>query len=147
MDLLSRRDHGRRELRRKLVQRGLDADEVDAALDRLHDLGLLDDLRSAESLLRALVRQARGPLRIRQKMRERGFDAELVDQVLSECEVDWVSLCRERSYKRELIPDDHRSRAKLQRSLMQQGFRMDTVMSVVRERVEEEREKRESGEG
>src|SRR3970040_1376226 len=63
--LLSRREHSRLELTRKLCERGLAADEVEAAVEKLATDGWQDDARFARFLLRSRVSGGYGPIRIR----------------------------------------------------------------------------------
>jgi len=56
LGLLAVRQRSRRELERRLVQAGFDADAVDAELERLERVGLLDD----EAFARAVVESRTG---------------------------------------------------------------------------------------
>ena len=72
---LARRDHSVAELRRALLDRGHDAAEVEAALERLRRERYLDDAGFAERFARSrMAHQGHGRLRIRQDLRERGVD-------------------------------------------------------------------------
>ena len=72
---LARRDHSAAELRRALLDRGHDPDEVEAALDRLRRERYVDDAGFAERFARArMAHQGHGRLRIRQDLRQRGVD-------------------------------------------------------------------------
>ena len=71
---LARRDHSVAELRRALLERGHDAAEVEAALERLRGERYLDDAGFAERFARSrLAHQGLGRLRIRQGLRQRGW--------------------------------------------------------------------------
>ncbi len=71
--ILARRDHGREELRRKLLKRGFEPSGVDALLDRLTEAGYLDDGRYAESLKRFELGHGHGLNYIAAKLRQRGL--------------------------------------------------------------------------
>jgi regulatory protein len=72
---LARRDHSVAELRRALVERGHDAGEVEAALERLRVERYLDDAGFAERFARSrMAHQGLGRLRVRQALRQRGVD-------------------------------------------------------------------------
>jgi regulatory protein len=58
--LLARRDHGVAELKRKLVEKGFPEINSDEAIERLLQQGLLDDVRFAEKIADASVRNGRG---------------------------------------------------------------------------------------
>lgn len=57
-DLLGRRAHFRRELEQKLLKRGFEKAEVQETLDRLKELGYLDDERTAEAFVEARAERA-----------------------------------------------------------------------------------------
>ena len=57
LDLLSRRPHFRRELASKLFRRGYEEDEVEAALDRLEELRLIDDAQAARDFVESRTRR------------------------------------------------------------------------------------------
>ena len=70
---LARRDHTAAELRRALVERGHEAEEVEAAIERLLRERYLDDKGYAERFARSrLANHGLGRLRIRQALRQRG---------------------------------------------------------------------------
>jgi len=74
LDLLSRRDHFRRELEDKLRQRDLPDDEIATALARCEELGLIDDERVATRFVE--VRAASrgwGPRRLAAELQKRGM--------------------------------------------------------------------------
>ena len=72
---LARRDHSVAELRRVLLDRGHEPEEVEAAVDRLRRERYLDDAGFAERFARSrMVHQGHGRLRIRQDLRLRGVD-------------------------------------------------------------------------
>ena len=62
-------------MRAKLIAREFDADEVDLAIERLVDEGLLSDARFAEAFVSARLRKGQGPTRIRGELKQRGVAA------------------------------------------------------------------------
>ncbi|HSL19068.1 MAG TPA: regulatory protein RecX [Methylomirabilota bacterium] len=81
LKLLARRDHFRAELAEKLRTRGFSDGDIEAALDRLAGLGLLDDERLAGRFaeLRAVDR-GWGPRRLELELRKRGVDRHLAER-------------------------------------------------------------------
>jgi regulatory protein len=81
LKLLARRDHFRAELAEKLRTRGFSEDDIEAALDRLAGLGLVDDQRLAGRFaeLRAVDR-GWGPRRLELELRKRGVDRHLAER-------------------------------------------------------------------
>src|SRR5690606_33006319 len=74
--LLSRREHSRTELTRKLCHKGLPVEEVESAVARLASDGWQDDTRFAEFLVRSRVSGGHGPIRIRAELATHGLDRE-----------------------------------------------------------------------
>lgn len=82
---LDRRRRTRRELERRLAEKGLGADIVREALDRLERVGLVDDLEYARAFLRErLSRRAVGERALKSQLFGRGVPAAVVDQALEE---------------------------------------------------------------
>ena len=79
--LIGRRAHSRVELRRKLGRRGYTEVETEAALNRLVELGYLDDRAFAEGLVRRRG-AIRGPLALSAELAARGVDRALADGAL-----------------------------------------------------------------
>lgn len=93
--LLSRREHSRHELRRKLVQRGEDPEAVDQALTRLEETGLQDEVRFADSLIRQRVAAGYGPRYIAAELATHRLADSLVAAALEAAEVDWEACASE----------------------------------------------------
>ena len=132
MDLLARREHARYELRRKLAQRGFSAGEIDAALDRLEEEGLLSDERFAETFVRQRADRGYGPLRIRQELRDRGVEDGLISTTLASWTGQWLAVAvrqHEKRFGRQ--PEDARERARQQRHLQSRGFGFDIIKEVI----------------
>ena len=90
MALLTRREHSRAELRRKLLQREHDSHEVDAALDRLAERGLQSDSRYAEAIARNRESGGHGPNRIRADLRHQGLPEDDISAALEALDPDWT---------------------------------------------------------
>ncbi len=82
MNYLSRREHTRQELLHKLLDKDYPQDEVEQALDRLEDQGLLSESRFAEAFVRQRQLRGSGPLKIRAELRQKGLNENLLDQFL-----------------------------------------------------------------
>lgn len=90
LGLLTRREHSRRELSRKLTSRGVDAADVRSAVDRLADEGWQSDTRFAEALVRSRVSGGYGPLRIKAELSTHGLDREAVVAAMATFDGDWT---------------------------------------------------------
>lgn len=134
LGLLVRREHSRKELARKLISRGLDADEVELAVDKLAEAGWQDDARFAESLVRSRVGSGYGPIHIRAELRTHGLDDDAIAIALDSFEGDWSENARDLVRRRygDTVPDDLALRRKAADMLMRRGFSGDTVRAATR---------------
>jgi regulatory protein len=75
LDLLARRDHFRRELADKLRVRDFPAAEIEEAIARCAELGLVDDLRVAARFVEVRAgSRGWGPRRLTAELQQRGID-------------------------------------------------------------------------
>ncbi|MCX7556688.1 regulatory protein RecX [Xanthomonadaceae bacterium JHOS43] len=89
LELLTRREHSRRELTRKLTDRGFDAEAASLVVQDMAERGFQDDGRFACALARSRMLAGQGPLRIRAELRQHGIGEDGVEAALAACEVDW----------------------------------------------------------
>ena len=75
--LLSRREHSRFELARKLGSRGHPDDLIEEIVGDLANDGLQSDDRFAEAFVRSALGRGQGPLRIRAGLTERGINSDI----------------------------------------------------------------------
>lgn len=83
-DLVGRRAMSRRELERKLQERGASQAEARYAAEWLEAIGAIDDQDYAALLVRHYGQMGYGPARVREKLREKGIPRELWDEALEE---------------------------------------------------------------
>lgn len=129
MDLLARREHGRVELTRKLLQRGACPEMIDVALDRLTEDNLLSESRYLESYISYRARSGYGPLRIREELNQRGLARSDIEQALRECGFNWQEQLED-TWRRKFsgqLPEDARERARQGRFLSYRGYPLDMV--------------------
>ncbi len=124
LGLLVRREHSRKELGRKLKSRGLDADEVDAAIARLAADGWQDDERFAETLVRNRANTGYGPLHIRAELGTHGLDSDQIEAAMATFEGDWLDNARDLVCRRfgENGPQELVQRRKAADLLARRGF-------------------------
>lgn len=136
LGLLTRREHSRKELSRKLKSRGLDAGEVDEAVDRLAEAGWQNDERFAESLVRSRAGNGYGPLHIRAELATHGLPAEAIAAALAAYEGDWLENARDLVRRRfgEAHWADPRLRRKAADLLLRRGFDGETARNANRSR-------------
>ncbi len=133
LGLLTRREHSRKELARKLAWRGIEADEAEAAVERLADLGWQDDTRFAQSLVRSRAASGYGPVRIRAELGTHGLDREAVAQAMESFEGDWAQTARDLVQRRfGATLNDIAARRKAADFLLRRGFDSASVRSATR---------------
>lgn len=137
LKLVARRDHFRAELAEKLRRKGFDDDDVGAAIDRLVDLGLVDDEAFAARFVefRATDR-GWGPRRLTAELQRRGVDRELAETVslLDEALHDRALETALRRVEVQAKGDWWRlpeGRARLIKSLIARGFATDVAVRAV----------------
>lgn len=75
-------------LRAKLLEKGIDAEDAEHAIERLRDFGYLDDMEYALSVLRGGMSKGWGKERIRRKMQEYKLDEGTIEAALDRYELD-----------------------------------------------------------
>ena len=85
--LLEFRSHSKKELAEKIARTAASKEAAAEAVNRMEELGLLDDRAYAESLARSLInRKKYGTRRVRQELRFKGIDTEMIDEILMDYE-------------------------------------------------------------
>lgn len=130
---LARRSHSRWELKNKLFRKGYPGREIYQALDRLEELGYLDDRKFAFDYCRHRLRQSpRGRKLLWAEVSKRGVSREITDQVLAEVYEEFP----EDTLVAELVEKWHRMRGdaitmaditKLTQSLGRKGFDWEVI--------------------
>lgn len=132
VDYLSRREHSRLELARKLARYAPDAGEaeIDAVLSWLEAEGLLSNERFTQSLVHRRS-SGLGTARVLQELRQHGVDSGHIAEVRSELEASELQRAHAVWQKRFGHPgSDPAERARQQRFLAQRGFSFDVIRKV-----------------
>ena len=130
---LGRRDYGTQELRQRLLRprpnKPLPGEaDVEAALARLTELGLLDDERRGQRLAESLRRKGWGERKIQMELRARGLPE---GQELPEGDGEVIARLLQTKYAAKL-PDERGRRAVFQ-ALLRRGFRHGDIRQAMRE--------------
>lgn len=131
--LLANREHSRYELQQKLQQRcTCEAKVIAPLLDKLQEMGYLDDARYAAVFIRSGVARGRGKQRIVYELHQQGISDTLIAQALAAADVDWFALAREQREKKfgREIPVDYKERARQARFLAGRGFATDSIQAA-----------------
>lgn len=134
-DLLSRRDHSVKELRDKLL-RTVDSKSADKAINKMLELGYLDDEKYAKILLHHLITNKKmSKTFIKNEMYKRGINSDIISNCLEDIEIDNVSSILdllESKYLSKLSFDENykNNKEKVIASLMRKGFSYSDVKSA-----------------
>jgi len=131
LQLLTRRDHSRAELKSKLAAEAESAEQLDAVLDTLEAERLLCDQRYASQRVVARARRY-GNGRLKQELRQSGVSDEDIAAALPEggdeaerCQIVW-------SRKFGELPQTPEERAKQMRFLQYRGFSGEAIKQTLR---------------
>ena len=131
LQLLTRRDYCRAELKGKLAPHAESEEELDAVLDTLQSERLLSDTRYAAQ--RVVARAGRyGDARLKQELRQKGVADDDIAVALPEGG-DETERCRnvwQRKFKE--MPRSPEERAKQMRFLQYRGFSSEAIRRVLR---------------
>lgn len=89
MDYLSRREHSRVELKKKLLEKQFSETDIDTVLDKLATDNLQSDARFAESYVHSRKLAGFGPKRIELELRERGVAQIIIDEAVDARSTAW----------------------------------------------------------
>lgn len=132
---LSRREHSRSELARKLAPFVDERDAEDAVaqlLDALDREGWLSDSRFAESVVNRRASRF-GASRIVGELKRHGVDSDLVQTLgASLRDTEWERICQVWNRKFGRLAETQQERAKQARFLASRGFSRDAIMRVLK---------------
>lgn len=134
LGLLTRREHSRQELTRKLTNRGVEADDAVAVVEKLTKAGWQDDARFAELLLRSRANTGYGPVRIRAELATHALSAEIIATALEGFECDWSGNASDLLRRRHpaALSGDRAAQRKAADFLLRRGFGMEHVWAALR---------------
>lgn len=84
LSLLEKRDYGRDELVSKLVEKGAQAPDAEAAADKMVEYGFVNDEKYAGMVVRHYAAKGYGAARVREELRRRRLPRELWDAALGQ---------------------------------------------------------------
>ena len=132
LDLLSRREHSRKELYLKLSKRFESKEDINLTLDKLEGNNLLSDSRFTEEYVQARRRKGFGAIKISIELEKRGVSDSLISKEIDKFE-DWENLA-ELTFKKR-YPDgaskDFKELQKQKTFLTNKGFTFHQIESVL----------------
>lgn len=112
-NLLSRREHARRELRQKLARKGFSGAVLDEALEELQQRDWLNENRYAAFLARHRAGQARGPRWVMAELSAQGIEGPVSAEALAQDDIDWDEACLRAARRLPVRDPEPRRRQKL----------------------------------
>lgn len=137
LGLLVRREHSKRELKRKLKDRGKESEEIETALEKLSRQDFQNDERFALALARSRQSAGYGPNRIRAELGQHGLGSELIDPAINGLGCDWLDMAKDlisRRFLRKIQTDPQQARKAVD-FLLRRGF--DTKTAYAASRIKE----------
>ena len=136
--LFDYRDHSYKELYDKLIK-NYSEDVCDAVMEKMCELGLINDKKYAEKLARQLFEVKRvGKYKAKFEMQKKGIDKEIIDEILDEYEDDTTERLKElveKKYIRYLT--DKKGVQKVFNALVRCGYSYSDIREVINEYLDE----------
>ena len=131
-ELLANQEQSSATLRKKLLVRKYDAQEVDAAIEKLKKYNYLDD---AETCRRQFeIFYAEGKLSIQQiiiKLIQRGFDKDFIEELIPDDFEEHERLAAEKLLAKKFTSAENFDKAKAWQFLSARGFDGEIALSVI----------------
>ena len=131
LELLSRRPHSRKELKDKLLRRGVGEDDAEDCIDWLCEHGFLDDGEYAGAVARHYTAKGYGAGRVKSELQRRGIDRELAAEALSDLP-DNTGKIDAFLARRLGDPNDREAVRKVSAALFRRGFSWEEIRAALR---------------
>ena len=141
MDYLSRREHSRYELYKKISTHNFDKDLINQELDLLIRDGLLSDERFVEAFIHSRKKNGKGPLKISAELQQRGADESLINKYIEEIEnSEWLDSAKQVVEKKlgNNQQLDYDNQLKMMKFLNSRGFTIDQVKLTIKKLKKDE---------
>lgn len=144
LDCLDRSEYTSFLLRQKLLK-FYSPEACDAAVQRMVELGLINDLDYGRRFAADCIRLRQYPLRrVRQELQKRGIAKELQEEILAEYEAysqtDTILVLLRKKYADKL--GDYKARQKAAAALARRGFPMDEIRDAMKQLLGEQETER-----
>lgn len=137
MFLLSRRDYSSGELVTKLTELPVSEEAARSAVERLCELGYINDSSFAGRVASHYVKGGYGPMKLRAELRRKGFDSETAEQALCETQEanDFIASARAVAEKKygDLTSLTYEEKGKISAYLARRGFTYEQINRALSE--------------
>ena len=131
LEYLSQRQMSRRELKTKLLQKGMDEDTAEYCIHWLSDRQLIDEESYAAAVVRHYSAKGYGAGRVRRELQRRGIDRELLDEAMEQMPEDTGKLDSFIA-ARLTDPEDRDQVRKISAALFRRGYSWEEIRSALR---------------
>ncbi len=131
MDILSRREISRAELKRKLASHAESEDEVEAVLNEFAERHWQSDTRYAEAYIHSKSRQ-HGKLRLKQALAAKGVSEDIVRELMPDRDSEQAAAIEVLRKKFKQPAADLAEKHKQMRFLAYRGFDMDIIQTALK---------------
>lgn len=130
-NIIGSRALSKRELTKRLVQKGSEINDAQAAADWLEEIGAVNDGNYAAALVRHYGGKGYGPARVREELRRRGVDRDLWDEAMREMPDTQEMLDRliQKKCRGELA--DPKEKKRVSDMLLRRGFAWSDIRSAM----------------
>ena len=129
--LISYRSHSKKELRDKM-RRTCDPDATEKAVERMGELGLVDDESFARAYAGKLIFEKKMSKRAAVfELRRKGIDSETIDEVLGEIDVDYQQQIIDIIERRYPHIEDEKIRRRAVAALQRLGYGWEDIRSAL----------------
>ncbi len=135
-NMIGSRALSKQELQRRLVRKGTEEADAQAAADWLEDIGAVDDESYAAAVVRDYGRRGYGPQRVREELRRRGVPRQLWDQAMEELPDSAAVLDALIQKKNRGDLSDPKAVKRLSDALLRRGFSWGEVRAAISRYVE-----------
>ena len=127
------------DMKRKLMRKGFVEAAAEAAVEKLIEVGFLDDLRYAERMAQSQLKKPVGAYAVKRKLRAKYLSEEAVEAAMEGFDEEQQSAtCRtaaEKLYRKYASLPPREGRAKLSQALARRGFSWDAISAAVEETI------------
>lgn len=129
--MIANRPLSRYELQKRLVQKGSDTEDAEAAVAWLEGLGVMDDVAYAATLVRHYAARGYGVARIREELYRRGVPRELWDEALEQLPDSSETLDTLIQKKKRGDLTDPKEQKRICDALLRRGFSWSEVRTAL----------------
>ena len=133
VNMISARPLSKKELQKKLRDKGAEDGDAAAAADWLEEIGALDDLAYAKTIVRHYSANGYGAAKLRDELHRRGVPREWWDAALETAPEPSETIARVIAAKTKSGPLDEKARKKLSDMLLRRGFAWQDVKAALSE--------------